>query len=209
MPKVSDAHVEARRGQILEAACKCLMEKGFHRTTIRDICRESGLSAGAIYGYFRSKDEILEALGELGRRNTRALFESAGAGGSRGDALARMLTTAIGYLSSPQSAASVRLDLRLWAEGLDTPRIRELFGRALASACEPFAEEVRAGRQASRLHPGLDPQATARVLLAICLGLVVQRALDPDADLRGCAEVVTALLDGTFATGGTPDERAG
>jgi len=54
-----------RREQILLAACKCFSKKGFtdHH---RDICREAGLSAGAVYAYFKSKDDILEGIAENG-----------------------------------------------------------------------------------------------------------------------------------------------
>ncbi len=205
MPKVSEAHVEARRLQIIEAACKCLMRKGLHKTTVREICSEAGLSAGAVYGYFKSKDEIVEALAELGRRNTRALFESGGTGGEPTEALARMLATAIGFLGSPDAVDTARLDLRLWGEGLDTPKLRDLFGRALDSVGEPFVDLVRAGQQTGRIDAGLDPDATARVMIALCLGLVVQRAMDPDADLSGCAAVTSALIDGSFRS---PEESS-
>ena len=49
MPKVSQEHRDARRAQILRAAAACFERKGYQRTTMADIIRESGLSAGAIY----------------------------------------------------------------------------------------------------------------------------------------------------------------
>ena len=61
MPKVSDAHVEARRRQILDAAKACFSGQGFHQTSIQDICREAELSPGAVYKYFSSKDHIIAA----------------------------------------------------------------------------------------------------------------------------------------------------
>ena len=39
MPKVTEAHLEARREQILDAAAECFARKGFHRSTMHDICR--------------------------------------------------------------------------------------------------------------------------------------------------------------------------
>lgn len=58
MPKVSDAHRESRRTQIVEAALRCFATHGFHRTSMADIGQESGLSAGAIYLQFESKQAI-------------------------------------------------------------------------------------------------------------------------------------------------------
>ena len=55
---------------------------------------------------------------------------------------------------------------------------------------------------------GLDPELTARVLVAIGLGMQVQKVMDPETALGGCADVVKALLTGTFATGtGRSDEE--
>lgn len=56
MPKVSDAHLEARREQILDAAEACFSREGFHQTSMQDICREAELSPGAVYRHFSSKE---------------------------------------------------------------------------------------------------------------------------------------------------------
>src|SRR6478736_8387639 len=62
MPKVTDAHRESRREQILVAAWKCFSRNGFHSTSMADVIAEAGLSAGAVYLYFRSKDDIIVAV---------------------------------------------------------------------------------------------------------------------------------------------------
>jgi AcrR family transcriptional regulator len=59
MPRVSERHAAARRGQILAAALRCFERDGFQRTTMQDIFRESGLSPGAVYTYFFGKDQIV------------------------------------------------------------------------------------------------------------------------------------------------------
>jgi AcrR family transcriptional regulator len=64
MPKVSEQHAAARRRQIVEAASRCFARRGFHRTTMKDIFRESGLSPGAVYTYFFGKDDLIAAVAE-------------------------------------------------------------------------------------------------------------------------------------------------
>src|SRR5262245_19988937 len=59
MPKVTEEHVEARRRQILNDAMRCFAREGFHRTTMQDIFREADLSPGAVYSYFKGKDELI------------------------------------------------------------------------------------------------------------------------------------------------------
>lgn len=51
--------IKSRRAQIVAAAVRLFIEKGFHRTTTREIARESGLSTGAVYEYVKSKEDIL------------------------------------------------------------------------------------------------------------------------------------------------------
>lgn len=49
---------EIRREEILEAALKCFSKRGYHDTRMDDIIKESGLSKGAIYWYFKGKRDI-------------------------------------------------------------------------------------------------------------------------------------------------------
>jgi len=203
MPKVTQAHVEARRDQILQAACKCLSTKGFHKSTIRDICQEAGLSAGAVYGYFKSKDETFEALAELGKQSTRAFLDEARTDEGPVRSLSNLMASVISCLESDVGAESARLDLRLWDEGLSTPRIRELFIDAHTNIKEPFIELVRAGQQTGELASDVDPDGAAQVLVALSLGLTVLKAMEPDASLAGASSAVSALISGKFTAAGS------
>ena len=48
-----------RRRQIVDAAVKLFIEKGFHKTTTREIARESGISTGLLYEYVSTKEDVL------------------------------------------------------------------------------------------------------------------------------------------------------
>ncbi|HEX2314963.1 MAG TPA: helix-turn-helix domain-containing protein, partial [Thermomonospora sp.] len=52
---------ERRRQEIVEAACRVFARQGVDRTTIREVQREAGLSAGAVYSYFPSKEALRKA----------------------------------------------------------------------------------------------------------------------------------------------------
>src|ERR1700689_3706861 len=62
MPRISEERREARRDQILEAARACLQEHGLEAVSMEMIIARSGLSTGAVYGYFKGKDEIINAV---------------------------------------------------------------------------------------------------------------------------------------------------
>ncbi len=51
--------VERRRRQIADAAARLFVEKGFHKTTTRQIARSADISIGSLYEYFTSKEDIL------------------------------------------------------------------------------------------------------------------------------------------------------
>src|SRR5262245_9788409 len=53
--------VEDRREQIMEAALRVFAQKGFDKATNKDIAHEAGITAGLIYHYFKSKEELLKA----------------------------------------------------------------------------------------------------------------------------------------------------
>ena len=61
MPKISEERRAERRDSIIQAARECFARKGLHTTTMDDIIRQSGLSAGAVYGYFTSKEQLIFA----------------------------------------------------------------------------------------------------------------------------------------------------
>ncbi|GGJ83119.1 TetR family transcriptional regulator [Lentibacillus kapialis] len=51
--------VEKRRNQMIKGAIALFKEKGFHRTTTREIAKESGFSIGTLYEYIRTKEDVL------------------------------------------------------------------------------------------------------------------------------------------------------
>ena len=58
MPRVSAAHEQEIRRRIVEAAVSVFSQKGYRGSTVADVVRESGLSVGAIYTYFPSKEAL-------------------------------------------------------------------------------------------------------------------------------------------------------
>ncbi len=57
--------VDRRRRQIADAAVKLFIERGFHKTTTRQIAKASGFSIGSLYEYFATKEDILYLVCEL------------------------------------------------------------------------------------------------------------------------------------------------
>jgi AcrR family transcriptional regulator len=99
VPKVPEQHLADRREQILQAALVCFASKGFHRTTMQDICTEAGLSAGAVYHYFAGKEEIIAASCARSSQRVQWVFDA-----SMGTGLDNALAVLTGLARSAQDA---------------------------------------------------------------------------------------------------------
>ncbi|HET7616782.1 MAG TPA: TetR family transcriptional regulator, partial [Bacillales bacterium] len=64
MPKVTQAHIEKRKSEILEAAERVFKRKGFEPATMQDVVEESGMSRGGVYSYFSNTEKMLQAIHE-------------------------------------------------------------------------------------------------------------------------------------------------
>jgi AcrR family transcriptional regulator len=72
-----DALVKQRREEIIQAASKIFIEKGYHLATIRDICKASGLGPGTLYNYIKKKEDILYLIyNQLTMMLTQCLVET-------------------------------------------------------------------------------------------------------------------------------------
>ena len=74
MPRTVDPQLnERRRRQILEAATRCVIRRGFHQTSMQEICAEAEMSSGGLYRYFDSKEAIIAAIAEDERAENAAI----------------------------------------------------------------------------------------------------------------------------------------
>jgi AcrR family transcriptional regulator len=61
MPRTSTAR-ETRRGELLAIAARLFAEKGYRRTTVRDIADEAGILSGSLYHHFDSKESMVDEI---------------------------------------------------------------------------------------------------------------------------------------------------
>lgn len=206
MPRVNDAYLEARRREILDAAMTCFSRDGFHRTTMQDIVRETGISAGALYRYFPGKAEIVAAIAEERRAPDAAVLEGASSSTDAPGALRELVGDALGRLADPAEQRWRRITVQVWAEALRDERIMDVARKGLDAPVSTLADVIRLGQENGALPTELDPVAAARVCASLFYGLVLQQAWDPDVDVDGYVEAVLRVLDAvTDTTRPTPD----
>lgn len=192
MPRVSEEHLAARRAQILDAARRLFAANGFHATSMADVLRESELSAGAVYRYFAGKEDIIAAIAEEALARIRAAFEDDDGDVPVGDLIERVFTV----LDAQAEQDDVgRLALQVWAEAARTPALRERIFEAMTEA-----RAALAARLARADEPGVDPEATAKVVLALLPGYLHANVMIGDltpAGYRTGLEGLATLLHAT------------
>jgi AcrR family transcriptional regulator len=193
MPKVLPEYLEQRRKQILESAAACFYEKGFHQTSMQDICDEAGLSPGAVYRYFRSKDDIIAAICDEAHRQDLLLIEAITAGGNT---LAAIEQLGLAFLND-LSEQDVRAHVDMIAEAPHSPHVRSTARRGSDAIHDAFAGFVAAAQARGEVNPNLDPQGAAQVMCALYYGFVAERQIDPAADgARFFNAVMTLFREG-------------
>lgn len=202
MPKVSDEYRAARREQILDAAAACCAREGFHRTTMQDIVREAQLSPGAVYGYFTSKDEIIEAIAAERHAREAALLNDV-RGLPAAQALRNLARSFFGALARPQEQRQRRVGVQIWAEALRDPRVLRVVRRGIDEPIRVLVEVLREAQQRGEVSANLDPESAARAVIAVFHGFVLQQCWDPRVKVAPYLTTVEAIIDG-FVTEAAP-----
>jgi len=175
MPKVTDAHLAARRQQIVDAARRCFLRGGFHATSMQDVTAEAGLSIGAVYRYFPSKNDLVKAIAEqVVEEIDGVLKETAEPGLRLVDALDRAVDTIQDQLG-PDGA--LRLAVQIWAEALLEPAVAGFVGGVYERIRARFVALAELAQRSGELPAGADPKAVGAVLFAMFPGYGLQHLL--------------------------------
>jgi len=194
MPKVTEAYRTARRAEILGAALRCFARKGYRGTSMADIIAEAGLSAGAIYGHFSSKQELFAAVaGEVLAARQHELEARRAVGAPLTPA--EIMTTLIDGMRHEAIGGVV---VQLWAEAAIDPEIRALangvFTRLRASIADRLAEWAATRPELVGPDARSWAERTAPVIIGLAPGFLVQQTIvdgfDAEAYLTALQETL-------------------
>ena len=110
-----------RREQVLRAAADGFARKGIHQTTMQEICEASGMSAGALYRYFPTKESIIVAFAEEERAEATKLVSHLDASPNIVSALTDVVPELVNGLADENYG---RLSLEVAAEATRNPAVR-------------------------------------------------------------------------------------
>jgi len=203
-PKVTKQYKKAVRERILDAAGRLFSSKGYYDTSMDEIVAESKLSKGAIYGYFKSKEDLFVALQDKQLEESISVLASTFTpGDSAKTKLEKVIDTALGAMVSA-SKNSCRINLEI---NVAAPRMRSVRRRRddRFMALRRFLEEIiREGIENGECRRDVDPNSTALILLALADGLSLDWATtNIDFDWKILTEQVKKIVaDGLYRRAG-------
>ena len=203
MPRVTEQYRASRRAEIIASAARLFSVNGFHATSMADIITGTGLSAGAVYIYFRSKEDLIAAVAETALTVADEAFAALladGAAPSPEHALATMIH-AISERITGDSGTGVdisRIGVQVWAEALRSPQLADRANEVYQRLRGHFAEVARRWQAVGKLPSDAVPNEVAAVMLGLAQGFVVQRLLVRGTDSEAYLAGARALLSTSF-----------
>ncbi|MEU1477644.1 TetR/AcrR family transcriptional regulator [Streptomyces sp. NPDC001668] len=199
MARVSQAHLDARRRQILDGAAVCFARNGFHATSMQDVLKEVDLSAGAVYRYFSGKEELIGAIVAEVLGQVHEGFEEAARSSPPpppdllvASVLGRVLATKESLTVDGQPAFA-RLVIQVWTETLRNDELAAVLREGYGAVRETWARIVRAYQDAGTMRPDVPPEYVARTMMAAAMGFIAQQALFGPAPAEILSEGLRAL----------------
>lgn len=191
MRKRDNALHARRRSQIVAAAAGCFAAKGFHQTSMQEVCEAAGMSPGALYRYFASKDAIIEAMANEERAETADLLKHLRAAPNIVDGLSSIAAAIVDTLGDPEYG---RLTIEIAAEATRNPKVAAIFARNEAELQRALIDALRRGQDAGNVDSELDVEAAVALVLALLGGIAGRAAFDPDVPPPRLARALARLM---------------
>jgi TetR/AcrR family transcriptional regulator, transcriptional repressor of aconitase len=199
MPKISEEQRQARRDQILAAAWRCFGRKGIHATSMEEIIREADLSAGAVYLYYKGKDELILAAIETYMSELRGLLlpllmrETPLPPVS----FTREITAAVSSHTHQRGLDLNVIILMCWSEAQTNPKVKKLVSGFQRKYREALVGIVRIWQKEGHLSKKGEADDIGKALLSFFLGSIVQSALLGRIEPATAAQGIAGLLANT------------
>jgi len=195
MPRLKPDTQRLRREHILDAAEQCVARSGFHATSMQDICRAASVSPGALYVYFRSKEDLIAGIAERNRQEFQARFAQLA---NATDFFAALEAIGNAYFVEDE-AYHRQICLEIGLESTRNATVGEIHRSVDEFVCSSFEALFQRMIDEGRIRPAHNAAALARVFMVIGDGLfwrsAVARNFDMAKTISDVVEVMRQLLN--------------
>lgn len=191
MPKLRPETLAARREHILDAAERCFARSGFHRTTMAEICAEAGISAGALYVHFPSKEALIAGSAERDRLHLTDQFAAV----AKAPDIASALTSIAEYYAADEPRYKRILGAEVGLEATRDENVSEIYGSVESFVMQSLTELVERAKEEGRIAPDLDSATIAELLSVLGEGLMWRRAVAPGFDAKPLLPAINSIVE--------------
>jgi AcrR family transcriptional regulator len=168
MPARSPEYMQARHAEIVDAAIACMVRIGAAKVSLSDICDQAGVSRGAFYVHFLSKDDVLSAV--IDRLRDSTIQESAFA---TPDELREVLYAHVRRHERLGSSKLAMVELELLLAARESEVLREALAEAMKQRYAQFEAGLAVLAASGHLQPEVDPQQASELILPFLTGEII------------------------------------
>lgn len=198
MAATSDPYLAERKAQILAAARAVFVRRGFERATMQEIADEVGLSAGAIYRYFPSKESLITTACAAAADGYMAAFDSETDPRGGLELLLGGGRAVWDVLFGPEGDDALRMNLEATVAGVRDPEVIGAHLRQqMAAEIDHMAQIVRRAQREGSLSSDVDAATLGALLLAVTQGVhVLNGQLQGGVDVDAVWQLLVRMVEG-------------
>jgi TetR/AcrR family transcriptional regulator, repressor for uid operon len=162
---------EAQVTRILEAARLCFLKSGFQGASMGDICATAGMSPGALYRYFPSKESLVEAICAADKEADAKIL------GQIADApsiIDGMTTGLLAHAGQVHLSGMAPLFAEISAEAMRNPAMNKILQDSMCEVTEVIGAALRASVESGEIDPVLPLAQLIPIMMAMGHGLVTE-----------------------------------
>lgn len=156
--------------RILDAAKTCFVRSGFQGASMQQICAEAGMSPGALYRYFPSKEAIVEAICEADRRQDAEVFAVVL---QNPDVVEGMVHGAMTHIRHCHETNAAPLFAEILAESMRNDAVELTCERNMGQIQDMFRDYLGAAQARGEIRPLVEIEPLMASLMAIAHGMAL------------------------------------
>jgi AcrR family transcriptional regulator len=178
MPKVTPQYEEARKKSILEGAASVFAREGYQQTTIDEIAAALKMSKGAIYLYFKNKEELYVSVLQAIYERRFAILSTAYETDDPITVKFEKIMDRLGSLMNHDDYVFIRLSLEGFLESEHMPKLHAIKTESHQHFYALINELLQEGQRSGQINPELNLPSTIAIFMAVADGLMMHSLVE-------------------------------